>query len=62
LRIAELLRRGFDVYLTLVDDLQIDCVIRQEENVAPVYMDVQIKARSLKFKVCCAIAVPAGDS
>jgi len=26
--IAELLRRGFDVYLTLVDDQQIDCVVR----------------------------------
>lgn len=28
--IAELLRRGFDVYQTLVDDQGIDCVIRQE--------------------------------
>lgn len=28
--IAELLRRGFDVYMTLVDDQQIDCIIRQE--------------------------------
>lgn len=46
--IAELLRRGFDVYLTLVDDLQIDCVIRQEVDGQPVYLDVQIKARSLK--------------
>ena len=46
--IAELLRRGFDVYLTLVDDLQIDCVIRQKVNGEPVYLDVQIKARSLK--------------
>ncbi len=45
--IAELLRRGFDVYLTLVDDLQIDCVIRLEGN-DPVYIDVQIKARSLR--------------
>lgn len=48
--IAELLRRGFDVYLTLVDDLQIDCVVRQEMGGAPVYLDVQIKARSLKAK------------
>jgi len=46
--IAELLRRGFDVYLTLVDDLQIDCIIPQEVNGEPVYLDVQIKARSLK--------------
>lgn len=46
--IAELLRRGFDVYLTLVDDQQIDCVVRNEVNGEPVYLDVQIKARSLK--------------
>lgn len=43
---AELLRRGFDVYLTLVDDQQIDCIIRKEVDGKPVYMDVQIKARS----------------
>ncbi|WP_229725834.1 hypothetical protein, partial [Calditerricola satsumensis] len=30
--IAELLRRGFDVYQTLVDDQGIDCVIRQERD------------------------------
>lgn len=46
--ISELLRRGFDVYLTLVDDLQIDCVVRQVVNGEPVYLDVQIKARSFK--------------
>lgn len=40
---AELLRRGFDVYMTLVDDQGIDCVIRLDENH---YIDVQIKARS----------------
>jgi len=44
--IAELLRRGFDVYLTLVDDQQIDCVVRKEAVGAPVYVDIQIKARS----------------
>ncbi len=44
--IAELLRRGFDVYLTLVDDQQIDCVVRQEADGTPVYLDIQIKARS----------------
>lgn len=44
--IAELLRRGFDVYMTLVDDQQIDCVIRQERNGQVRYLDIQIKARS----------------
>jgi len=44
--IAELLRRGFDVYLTLVDDQQIDCVVRMEIDGKPVYLDIQIKARS----------------
>lgn len=44
--IAELLARGFDVYMTLVDDQQIDCVIRQEKNGRLRYLDVQIKARS----------------
>lgn len=46
--IAEMLRRGFDVYLTLVDDQQIDCVVRKEVAGKPVYMDIQIKARSKK--------------
>ncbi len=41
--IAELLRRGYDVYMTLVDDQGIDCVVRQGPNK---YFDVQIKARS----------------
>ncbi len=44
--IAELLRRGYDVYLTLVDDQQIDCVVRQERDGRPFYLDLQIKARS----------------
>ncbi|OGO52136.1 MAG: hypothetical protein A2148_12565 [Chloroflexi bacterium RBG_16_68_14] len=44
--VAELLRRGFDVYMTLVDDQQIDCVLRQEGNGSPRYLDIQIKARS----------------
>lgn len=44
--IAELLRRGFDVYMTLVDDQQIDCVIRQERDGKLRYLDIQIKARS----------------
>lgn len=44
--IAELLRRRFDVYQTLVDCQGIDCVIRQEKDVAIRYLEVQIKARS----------------
>lgn len=44
--IAELLRRNFDVYLTLVDDQQIDCIIRQEKDGELRYLDIQIKARS----------------
>lgn len=41
--VAELLRNGFDVYMTLVDDQGIDCVIRLDHNR---YLDIQIKARS----------------
>jgi len=41
--ISELLRQGFDVYTPLVDDQQIDCVIRRGTND---YIDIQIKARS----------------
>lgn len=48
--VAELLRRGFDVYMTLVDDQQIDCVIRQETERGLRYLDVQIKARSSDAK------------
>lgn len=48
--VAELLKRGFDVYMTLVDDQQIDCVIRQEKDGAVRYLDIQIKARSLAAK------------
>ena len=44
--VAELLRRGFDVYMTLVDDQQIDCIIRQEKDGKLRYLDIQIKARS----------------
>lgn len=43
--IAELLRRGFDVYATLVDDQQIDCIVRLP-GAPPSYVDLQIKARS----------------
>jgi hypothetical protein len=48
--IAELLRRDFDVYMTLVDDQQIDCIIRQEKNGRLRYLDIQIKARSAHCK------------
>ncbi len=45
--IAELLKRGFDVYMTLVDDQGIDCVIRLNDKK---YLDIQIKARSRDAK------------
>ena len=41
--IAELLRHGFDVYIPLVDDRQIDCIIRRGDDH---YLDLQLKARS----------------
>jgi hypothetical protein len=47
--IARLLQLGHDVYLTLVDDQQIDCVIRQENGTNLRYLDIQIKARSSKI-------------
>ena len=53
--IAELLRRGFDVYMTLVDDRQIDCVVRLDRQ-PPVYLDVQIKARSKTAKAPATFA------
>ncbi|MCK6418279.1 MAG: hypothetical protein L6Q57_04985 [Alphaproteobacteria bacterium] len=46
---AELLKRGYDVYATLVDDQQIDCVVRLDKE-PPVYIDIQIKARSKTAK------------
>ena len=48
--VAELLCRGFDVYMTLVDDQQIDCIIRQEKGGRLRYLDIQIKARSKDAK------------
>lgn len=47
---GELLRRGHDVYMTLVDDQQIDCVIRQEKDGNLRYLDIQVKARSKDAK------------
>jgi hypothetical protein len=46
--IAELLKRNYDV--TLVDDQQIDCIVRLERDPYPVYVDIQIKARSKNAK------------
>jgi hypothetical protein len=45
--IAELLRRGYDVYVTLVDDQGIDCVVRQGPRE---FYDIQVKARSRESK------------
>lgn len=44
--ISELLKRGYDVYKTLVDDQGIDCIIRKTIDSKPYYIDLQIKARS----------------
>jgi len=41
--VAELLRRGYDVYMPLVDDQGIDCILRKGDSE---YIDIQIKARS----------------
>lgn len=54
--VAELLRRGFDVYMTLVDDRQIDCIVRQEQNGKLRYLDIQIKARSADAKHAATFA------
>jgi hypothetical protein len=55
--VAELLRRDFDVYMTLVDDQQIDCVIRlEDEDGPPRYLDIQIKARSRDAKHAATFA------
>ena len=45
--IAELLKQEFDVYMTLVDDQGIDCIIRLSDAC---YLDIQIKARSSECK------------
>lgn len=46
--IADLLRRGFDVYTPLVDDIAIDCVIRQTNGTNIRYLEIQVKARSVE--------------
>lgn len=45
--ISRLLKEGCDVYMTLVDDRGIDCVIRKDNGK---YLDIQIKARSKNCK------------
>lgn len=50
---SELLKRGFDVYMTLVDDQGIDCIIRKDEQC---FIDIQIKARSEVAKQGCTFA------
>ena len=44
--IGELLRRKYDIYQTLVDDRGIDFILRHESDDSPIYLDIQIKARS----------------
>ncbi len=41
--VARLLKEGMDVYMTLIDDQGIDCVVRKDSKT---YYDIQIKARS----------------
>ena len=41
--VAELIRRGVDVYRPCVDDRGIDCVVRQETDEGVIHVDVQIK-------------------
>jgi len=59
--ISELLRRGYDVYQTLVDDQGIDCIIHKVVNGKPVYIDLQIKARSKDCKPYDAARFAAFD-
>ncbi len=49
--IGELLRQGYDIYQTLVDDQGIDCVLRHKGKSSLIYLDIQIKARSKKSKL-----------
>jgi len=48
--IGELLRRGYDVYQTLVDDQGIDCIIRQARSGEVRYLEIQVEARSKDAK------------
>ena len=46
--VAELLGLGYDVYMPVVDDKQIDCILRIDDNR---YLDIQIKARSKQIEI-----------
>jgi len=49
--IATPLARGCDVDLTLVDNQQIDCIVREDRDGDPVCYDVQMRARSRKTQM-----------
>ena len=56
--VAALLGLGYDVYIPVVDDKQIDCVLRIDDNR---YLDIQIKARSKQTKYNMAGVFTAKD-
>ena len=43
---AELLKRGYDTYLPLVDDKGVDCIIRNSDGT---HLDIQIKGRGPRW-------------
>ena len=45
--VGKMLMEGLDVYLPLVDDHGVDCVIKKEDGL---FIEVQIKARSNEVK------------
>lgn len=47
---ARLLKEGYDIYPPLVDDKQVDCIIRNTLKGTPEYLDIQIKTRTNKCK------------
>jgi hypothetical protein len=59
--IAALLRLHFNVFMTLVDDQKIDCVIRQEKEDEIHYLDIQIRATEKECEPEEAGAFPALD-
>lgn len=44
---AELLKRGLDTYLPIVDDKGVDCIIRNNNGT---HLDIQIKGREPRWK------------
>ena len=46
--VAKLLGLGYDVYMPVVDDKQIDCILRIDDNR---YLDIQIKARPKQIEI-----------